>query len=38
MNQAGRVLTPHPGEMARLTGRTTAEINAERVAKIDPAP
>jgi len=25
------VLTPHPGEMARLTGRTAAEINADRV-------
>jgi hydroxyethylthiazole kinase-like uncharacterized protein yjeF len=26
-----RVLTPHPGEMARLTGQTTAEILARRV-------
>jgi hydroxyethylthiazole kinase-like uncharacterized protein yjeF len=26
-----RVLTPHPGEMARLTGLTTAEIQAHRV-------
>ena len=26
-----RVLTPHPGEMARLTGKTTAEILADRV-------
>jgi len=26
-----RVLTPHPGEMARLTGKTTAEILAHRV-------
>ena len=26
------VLTPHPGEMARLLGRTTAELNADRVA------
>jgi len=26
-----RVLTPHPGEMARLTGRTIAEISADRV-------
>lgn len=35
--QAGRssppeaVLTPHPGEMARLTGMTTAKIQARRV-------
>ncbi|HZT28304.1 MAG TPA: NAD(P)H-hydrate dehydratase [Bryobacteraceae bacterium] len=26
-----RVLTPHPGEMARLTGRTVADIEADRV-------
>jgi NAD(P)H-hydrate epimerase len=26
-----RVLTPHPGEMARLTGKTTAEILAHRI-------
>jgi NAD(P)H-hydrate epimerase len=26
------VLTPHPGEMARLTDQTTAEVNAHRVA------
>ena len=26
-----RVLTPHPGEMARLTGKTTAEIQKDRV-------
>lgn len=25
------VLTPHPGEMARLTGRTVAEVQANRV-------
>jgi NAD(P)H-hydrate epimerase len=25
------VLTPHPGEMARLTGKSGAEINADRV-------
>ena len=27
-----RVLTPHPGEMARLTGKSTAEIQSNRVA------
>lgn len=27
-----RVLTPHPGEMSRLTGRTIAEVQADRVA------
>lgn len=26
-----RILTPHPGEMARLTGRKTADIQANRV-------
>jgi ADP-dependent NAD(P)H-hydrate dehydratase / NAD(P)H-hydrate epimerase len=26
-----RILTPHPGEMARLTGKTTAELLARRV-------
>jgi NAD(P)H-hydrate epimerase len=26
-----RVLTPHPGEMARLTGKTIAEIQGDRV-------
>lgn len=26
------VLTPHPGEMARLTGKSTAEVQADRVA------
>ena len=25
------VLTPHPGEMARLTGKSTAQVNADRV-------
>lgn len=34
LNGQGRtlVLTPHPGEMARLTGLTTAEIQRDRVA------
>jgi NAD(P)H-hydrate epimerase len=27
-----RILTPHPGEMARLTGKTTAEVQADRIA------
>ncbi len=27
-----RILTPHPGEMARLTGKTTKEIQANRLA------
>jgi len=26
-----RVLTPHPGEMARLTGKTTAQVQKDRV-------
>ena len=31
-NSAGpRILTPHPGEMARLTGRTTADIQENRL-------
>jgi NAD(P)H-hydrate epimerase len=29
--RAPRVLTPHPGEMARLCGRTTAEVQADRL-------
>ncbi len=28
----GAVLTPHPAEMARLCGKTTAEIQADRIA------
>lgn len=28
---ATAVLTPHPGEMARLTGRTAAEVEADRI-------
>ncbi len=26
-----RILTPHPGEMARLTGKTTGEVQADRI-------
>jgi hydroxyethylthiazole kinase-like uncharacterized protein yjeF len=26
-----RILTPHPGEMARLAGKTTAEIQSDRL-------
>jgi len=28
---APRILTPHPGEMARLSGKETAEVQADRV-------
>jgi NAD(P)H-hydrate epimerase len=31
---APRVLTPHPGEMARLLGTTTAEVQRARVASV----
>jgi NAD(P)H-hydrate epimerase len=31
-NGRTRVLTPHPGEMARLSGKTTAEVQADRIA------
>jgi NAD(P)H-hydrate epimerase len=31
-NGGERILTPHPGEMARLTGLPTAEIQADRLA------
>jgi hydroxyethylthiazole kinase-like uncharacterized protein yjeF len=29
--QAPRILTPHPGEMARLVGKSTAEVQADRL-------
>ena len=32
-----RVLTPHPGELARLTGKTAEAINADRTAAVRKA-
>jgi len=29
--RAARILTPHPGEMSRLTGKTIPEIQADRI-------
>lgn len=29
--RAPRILTPHPGEMSRLTGKTVAEVQADRI-------
>jgi len=29
-----RVITPHPGEAARLIGKTTAEVQADRVSSL----
>ena len=33
----GNVLTPHPGEMARLVGRTVADVEADRVSVAQEA-
>ncbi|GAW28931.1 NAD(P)H-hydrate dehydratase [Carboxydocella sp. ULO1] len=33
----GTILTPHPGEMARLTGLTTAEVQKDRLAAVERA-
>ena len=33
--KAGTALTPHPGEMATLTGRSTAEIQADRLSAAE---
>ena len=32
--QAPTILTPHAGEMARLTGRSTTEVEADRIAVV----
>lgn len=32
-----RVITPHPGELARILGRDTATINADRIAAVREA-
>ena len=29
----GRIVTPHPGEFARLTGATIAEVQSDRIAR-----
>ncbi len=33
-DRAARVITPHPGEAARLLGRSTVEIQADRLASV----
>ena len=32
--KSATILTPHPGEMARLTGKTTAEIQSDRITAV----
>lgn len=32
--RAARCLTPHPGEMARMLGRTVAEVEADRIGAV----
>jgi len=36
-SQAPRILTPHPGELARLLGVTAAEIQEDRIASVRSA-